>query len=659
MRISRRLAVSAGVATSILVGAAPVNAAGVIVVTTTMPGVAADGLCSLAEAIHNANASAAVHPDCAAGANPTTIELSPAAIYTMTVPLSTLDDGTGLPQVSAAIAVNGHGAIIERSSAGGTPPFRLLAVMPSGVLTLTDVTLRGGFANSDGTGLGGGALLNTGTATIVASIIDANQSGTNGGGLSNFATLTVRDSRIQNNLAVSGGGGLRNDIGTLTLEQSVVTSNRSTGAAGRGGGIANHAAAGHATLTIVGGEITNNLSEGVGGAGVDNAASSGRTATVTITGAIISGNVASGPDHTRGLGGGIQNSFFRGVLTGVARVTVDRTVISDNSAVNGGGISSGFDLGGSNELHLNITRSEIGGNTAVGTGFQVGNGGGVYGLGGTIVISNSTISGNEALGTGHPISGLGGGVMNAALNGTTGDLTVLYSTITGNTAAALGGGVLATPFNGFAVTSIGSTIVAFNSSPSGAGCGVIASAITSQGSNVESGNTCAFGHPSDKVDTNPLLGPLAANGGPTRTHALLPGSPAIDAGDLVACTTPPVGAVDQRGQQPRPTGLGCDAGAYESAWAASVLTLNTSFGLSDGTKGTGRFALLADGIMVDATGGTGFWWIPRPGVLAIVTDATPRVLWVALFTSPSTVSGRVFGLDGSTLTGAWTGVLVN
>ncbi len=64
-------------------------------------------------------------------------------------------------------------------------------------------------------------------------------------------------------------------------------------------------------------------------------------------------------------------------------MTVDRSVITGNSAVNGGGISSGFDLGGSNELRLTITRSEISGNSAAGTGFQVGNGGGVYGLGGT------------------------------------------------------------------------------------------------------------------------------------------------------------------------------------------------------------------------------------------------------------------------------------
>ena len=78
--------------------------------------------------------------------------------------------------------------------------------------------------------------------------------------------------------------------------------------------------------------------------------------------------------------------------------------------------------------------------------------------------------------------------------------------------------------------------------------------------------------------------------------------------------------------------------AVQSALAASLLTLNTNFNLSDGTKGTGRFALLADGTMVDAEGGTGFWWIPQPGVLAIVTDSATD-LDGAIFTSPTTVAG--------------------
>ncbi|MEP6896755.1 MAG: choice-of-anchor Q domain-containing protein, partial [Chloroflexota bacterium] len=63
---------------------------------------------------------------------------------------------------------------------------------------------------------------------------------------------------------------------------------------------------------------------------------------------------------------------------------------------------------------------------------------------------------------------------------------------------------------------------------------------------------------SDLVVWDALIGPLVDNGGPTLTHALLPGSPAIDAGDDAACS-----AVDQRGIA-RPQGAHCDIGSYES-----------------------------------------------------------------------------------------------
>jgi uncharacterized repeat protein (TIGR01451 family) len=79
-----------------------------------------------------------------------------------------------------------------------------------------------------------------------------------------------------------------------------------------------------------------------------------------------------------------------------------------------------------------------------------------------------------------------------------------------------------------------------------------------EGHNLDSGNTCGFVEPGDLQNTDPLLGPLANNGGPTQTHALLPGSPAIDAGG--ECIAFP----DQRGVV-RPQGAACDIGAYELA----------------------------------------------------------------------------------------------
>jgi hypothetical protein len=94
-------------------------------------------------------------------------------------------------------------------------------------------------------------------------------------------------------------------------------------------------------------------------------------------------------------------------------------------------------------------------------------------------------------------------------------------------------------------------------------------AITDGGHNLENGMTCGWGTGFDsKSNTVPLLGLLADNGGPTKTFALLTGSPAIGAGDNVTCAaavgSPDYGAggLDQRGIT-RPQGEQCDIGSFE------------------------------------------------------------------------------------------------
>jgi uncharacterized repeat protein (TIGR01451 family) len=88
-------------------------------------------------------------------------------------------------------------------------------------------------------------------------------------------------------------------------------------------------------------------------------------------------------------------------------------------------------------------------------------------------------------------------------------------------------------------------------------------AIITLGHNLENGSTCMLTDPTD-IHANPLLGPLANNGGPTDTHALLAGSPAIDAGDSANCPSP-----DQRGVS-RPQAEGCDIGAFEAVAVADL-----------------------------------------------------------------------------------------
>jgi hypothetical protein len=105
------------------------------------------------------------------------------------------------------------------------------------------------------------------------------------------------------------------------------------------------------------------------------------------------------------------------------------------------------------------------------------------------------------------------------------------------------------------------SIVAYN------GANNCAGTLTSNGYNLDSGSTCGFSATGDITDTDPLLGPLADNGGDTLTHALLDGSPAIDQGICVAGIT-----TDQRGED-RPKGTTCDIGAFEADGGAVYLPI--------------------------------------------------------------------------------------
>jgi hypothetical protein len=145
-------------------------------------------------------------------------------------------------------------------------------------------------------------------------------------------------------------------------------------------------------------------------------------------------------------------------------------------------------------------------------------------------------------------------------------LTVENSTIANNQAIA-GGGLTNVKLSASAsaTTSFRNSIMANNTDLSGFGpnclnpnLGAGAATLTSNDHNLDSGVTCGFTQSGDRVNADPLLGPLADNGGPTWTHALMDNSPAIDAAGSATCP-----ATDQRGVA-RPQGQGCDIGAYEA-----------------------------------------------------------------------------------------------
>ena len=342
--------------------------------------------------------------------------------------------------------------------------------------------------------------------------VTAGSASTGAGIVNSGGTLIIANSTISGNVAGfgTGGGGLVNESGTVTISNSAISGN-GTLYAGNGGGIINKG-----TLTISNSRISGNGTFTFGssqGGGIVN------EGMLTITDSTISdnraiGDSAGGGSHTTG--GGIVNS---GMLF------ITKTTISGNRAGSGGGIANS--LAGT----LTIGNSTISGNVAAGGCFRAfcspGTGAGISG--GNVVITSSTISANSASGSG-------------------GD--------------SRGGGI-------FGTATLANTILAANTAAIGPDCSGSLSPAAPNLVGDPAGCTIPGRPP---LIGEALLGPLQDNGGPTHTHALLAGSPAIDAGDSDGCTDPagnPL-TIDQRGQ-PRPVdgdGDGtavCDLGAYESA----------------------------------------------------------------------------------------------
>jgi hypothetical protein len=272
---------------------------------------------------------------------------------------------------------------------------------------------------------------------------------------------------------VGNGGGI-SSAATLTISNCAISANSITadGVEYSGAGIYNAG-----TMTIVNSTVNNNQALIVGvlppfGGGISNDGG-----TLTIQNTIISENTVAGS----GSGGGVYN---------VGSLTAINSTIRGNTGSGGGGISGGG---------VTIINCTISGNSAV---FE---GGGIYG-GGTI--SNCTISGNRTT-VGHS---RGGGI--------SGGFTITNSTFSDNLSV-----------NGSSICAIG-TVQLGNTILNSGSIFLLDGTITSHGYNLSSDNGGGFlTGPGDQINTDPLLGPLQDNGGPTLTHALLPGSPAINAGD--------------------------------------------------------------------------------------------------------------------------------
>jgi uncharacterized repeat protein (TIGR01451 family) len=311
-------------------------------------------------------------------------------------------------------------------------------------------------------------------------------------------------------VTISGNDAVRvfqvNSGVTLNLNELTVA-NGAVGMYDYGGGVLNSG-----TLNLNNCIFSGNRAGGIlGGGGIHN-----YNGTSTVTDSTFSANRAET------FGGGIANEN--------GTVTVNNSNFFDNyGGYDGGGIANGI---ANTYGTVTVTNSIFVGN------YGSTGGGGIYNPRGTLSVANSTFSGNSA---GYGGVG-GGGIYNNGI------LTVSSSTFSGN--SAFGGGGIEGYYNG--TTILKNTIVA-NSSMGGNCTGLI----TDGGGNLSYPDSTCPG-----INSNPVLGLLQNNGGPTETMALLSGSAAINAGDPAGCTDDqdnPL-STDQRGF---PRFGRCDIGAYE------------------------------------------------------------------------------------------------
>jgi predicted outer membrane repeat protein len=510
--------------------------------------------------------------------------------------------GGAITSVSANLFIDKCSITNNASSYGGGGVYTAF-----GNLTVTRTTISG---NSAGTA-GGGIVARSGYLNIVNSTISGNTTSNRGGGIyvrdENF---TVTDSVISGNSS-KDGGGIFVYFGQVSISACSISANSATR---NGGGLYYLSYYSRASDVTISGTTIKGNSAGEAGGGICNAGNNG----LFIDGSALVDNAAG--------------AFGGGIYGGSDFIAVDHSIVTGNSAFAGGGIqSSGY---------VRVADSTVSENSAT------SNGGGIYGA--LVYVTNSTISDNSVDGLGGGIFGGSVSVRSSTVSGNSAQIgggsyatyetSVTHSTVTSNEAHGAGGGTFSV-----VATTIDHSILAGNSALHGSDLtGLFGSAFVVRfsliGTNANTGLAEApVGSPDangnliggtdfdDRID--PLLGALAANGGQTRTHALLTGSPAIDAGDPSFDVNDPDGnpltidslLVDQRGapfvrvfDDDDAGGARIDIGAYERQYVPGLdlvvdvvsdenngdyspgdLSLREAIGLANGSLGvdTVTFAL--------------------------------------------------------------------
>lgn len=551
------------------------RAAGPITVVNNEVAVAVNGKCSLIEALLNANdtVSGIPYSDCSGGDpyGPDVIRLPNGGLFLLRQPYTYSQGGgppggpVGLPAITSGITIQGNGSSIRRDARSNIK-FRLFTVLHAN-LTLRSVNLQSGdFPGWPG---GGGIFVLDGT-------------------------LSLNNSQMLNNRTDTIGGAILAEDATVVLSNSRIYQN----AAGDGGAMYLQRSSAQVTLS----ELANNIATGNGG-GLYLSESN-----VLVSESTLTRNRAS----LRG--GGLFNGPFSLATIETSHVALNQADHSDNNLPFGTGGGAYNDLNG----NLIISRSTFSGNIANGSG------GAVHNQGANsdserrawLTISNSTFSGNQALSwTDSCCRQAGDG---GAISSDRGIIYLGNNTITANSADGRGDGVF---------LLFGDAVIERNLI-SGNGSQEITEIITAVG-----GGFNVYGHngittalsinvplqPTDRTATSDGTHPtalgnilnltLANNGGPTPTHAIYFGSPAVDIGPNADCNAGPINAIDQRGK-PRnidgdnlSTAEECDAGSYE----LSGQTIKVYVGPRSKMKMSGPGLDLGPGDIAEYDSITGQW----------------------------------------------------
>lgn len=426
-------------------------------------------------------------------------------------------------------------AVMEGNALAGTDTIEL----PAGTFVLT--RSGSGEANAATGDLDLNSSFNISGVNAASTIIDAAALGDRVFEISSGPILMVRMT-IRNGTAPLGGGIAITGSADVNLNGLTLSGN----AADFGGGIGVSLAA--TSLIIGSSSLINNTAAQTGGGiyargflmnetdVLNNSVGPGGTCGGGIAGTgggqiVINGGTISG--NSAPAGGGLCN-------TGVLPVTISGSYIAENEAtanMQGGGAL----LNGANG-EVSIFQTTFAMNTSAGPGGAIANNAG------EITLETSTFSGNASATRGGAVDSLAGSVL-------------AHFVTFANNSAPTGATIFAPPP---VLTQLVNSILA--APPGVQNCSAIE---TLSAGTVATDGSCELTGLGDQPNTDPLLGPLRDNGGSTPTHALLPGSPAIDA--AVGSCFP----IDQRGM-PRPQGAGCDSGAFELATNDLALTKTAS-----------------------------------------------------------------------------------